>query len=151
MPKEKSIEFTQALITSEVEIRDNLIYQIFRYDKKLLKYLTDSSYILYNKFEKKLRDLSIFVEGIDFVKRINDKGEVILVYEIVSQEAVKQIDKTRKSFKIVDFTPPNPGCAFCIYKKVLNEDFFYCEYKEKTMSKEIKTCRYFKQKRLYKT
>jgi hypothetical protein len=151
MAKEKSIEFTQALITSEVEIKDNYIYQIFRYDKKLTKYLTDSSYILYNKLERKLRDLSIFIDGINFIERINDRGEVILVYEILLEEAVKQVDKTRKSFKLVDFTPPNPGCAFCVYKKNINEDFFHCEYKEKTMSKEIKTCRYFKQKRLYKT
>lgn len=151
MAKEKSIEFIEVLFTSEVEIQDNYLYQKFFYDKKYLKYLTEPYYILYNKLEAKLRHISFYDESVEFIKRENDKGEIVLIYEILSKEGVKKLDKSRKVFKLVDFIPPNPGCAFCVYKKVLDENFFHCEYKEKIMAKEIKTCRYFKQKRLYKT
>lgn len=146
-----TIEFIEVLVTSEIEIQDKFIYQKFFYDKKFQKYLTEPNYILYNKLEAKLRQISFYEDGIEFIKRENDKGEIVLIYEITSPDAVKKIDKSRTLFKLVDFTPPNPGCAFCVYKKVLSEDFFYCEYKEKTMAKEVKTCRYFKQKNLYKT
>lgn len=147
----KEIEFIEVLFTSEVEIQDKYILQKFYYDKKYTKYLTEPCYILYNKLEAKLRSISFYHDSLEFVKRENDKGEIVLFYEILNKSVVKEIDKSRKVFKLVDFVPPNPGCAFCIHKRVLNENFFYCEMKEKTMSKDVKTCRVFTQKRLYKT
>lgn len=106
-------------------------------------------YLLYDKFEIKLRQHSFFQEGITFLQRINDEGMVILVYAIENPNV--KIDKTRKMFTLADFVPPTNGCAFCRYKKNIDENFFYCEYKEKTMAKELKKCRYFKQRQLYKT
>lgn len=149
--KKDTIEFIEVLITTDIEIHDRFIHQKFFYDKKFTKYLTQPYYTLYNKLEAKLRQISFYEDGIEFIKRENDKGEIVLIYEASSIEFIKKIDRSRKIFKLVDFVPPNPGCAFCIHKKVINEDFFYCEYKEKTMTKEIKTCGYFKQKKLYKT
>jgi len=150
MPR-TTIEFLEVLFTSEVEIKENFIYQKFLYDKKNARYLTEPFYILYDKLEAKLRQMSFYENGLEFIKRENDRGEIVLVYEILDKRVISKIDKTRKIFKLVDFVPPNPGCAFCKYKKSLNDDFFYCEAKEKTMSKEKKTCKYFKQKSLYKT
>jgi hypothetical protein len=52
-------------------------------------------------------------------------------------------------FKLVDYVPPNPGCAFCVHKKNDDGTFFYCDKKEKTLSKELKTCKVFRQRNLY--
>lgn len=144
-----TIRSAEILITIETEITENKLIQKFFYDKKEKKYLTDPFYLLYEKFETKLRQHSLSNENVNFLQRINDNGVVILVYEIINPEI--KIDKSRKMFTLADFVPPTNGCAFCRYKKTIDENFFYCEYKEKTMAKEIKKCGYFKQRQLYKT
>lgn len=138
----------------EFTVRDSDIIQTFSYDKrnKNKKYLLEPCYILYNKFEAKLRELSLQNDSLSFFKRVNDEGKVDLYYYILENLDMKQIDLNRKMFKLVDFTPPNPGCEFCIFKQDLNNDlFFRCDIKNRTMSKEVKSCKVFKQKRLYKT
>lgn len=109
-------------------------------------------YILYDKFETKLREYSFSnYEGIVFYHRINDDNVVTLKHEIEDENALKKIDTSRKVFKIVDFVPPTNGCAFCKFKKEIDNNFFYCAFYERTKTKEIKKCKYFKQRKLYKT
>lgn len=144
-----TIRSAEILITTEIEIQSDKVIQRFFYDKKENKYLTDPMYLLYDKFEIKLRQHSLFQEGVTFLQRINDAGIIILVYSIDDPNV--KIDKSRKMFTLADFVPPTNGCGFCRYKKPIDENFFYCEYKEKTMAKELNKCRYFKQRQLYKT
>lgn len=148
----KNIEFIEFLISVEFNHDDNYLYQIIKYDKrdKNKKYILEPCYILYNKFESKIREISIHHPKIDFLERINDDGEIILKYTL-DKEIVKELNLNRFIFKVVDFTPPNPGCEFCMHKQELNELFFRCDIKQRTMTKEVKKCKVFKQKRLYKT
>lgn len=148
----KNIEFIEFLFSVEYDHDENFVYQIIRYDKrdKNKKYILDPCYNLYNKLESKLRQISINHPKIDFLERINDDGEIILKYSF-DKEFFKELNLNRSIFKIVDFTPPNPGCEFCIYKEVIDDLFFRCEIKQRTMTKEVKKCKVYKQKRLYKT
>ena len=146
-----TIHFVEILITQEIEIKDDCIYQTFFYDKndKNKKYILDPSFILYDKFEAKLRSMAVFEEDIEFFERINDEGCVILKYYIKNSNAKKNINFSRKFFKLVDFAPPNKGCAYCIHKEDIDENFFKCCYRDRTMTKEVKNCKYFKQRKLY--
>ena len=147
-----SIRFAEILISTEIEITNDIITQKFFYDKKDQKYLLDSMYLLYEKFEDALRKYSLSNhEEVTFLHRVNDDGVTILTHEVKNENTIKKIDTSRKVFKLVNFVPPTNGCAFCRYKQELNENFFYCQLKEKTMTKEIKKCKVFKQKKLYKT
>lgn len=146
-----SIRFVEILITQEIKIEDDCIYQIFSYDRKNKdkKYILDSAFILYEKFEARLRKEAIFENGIVFTERINDDGSVTLKYLIENKDSLKNINTSKRFFKLVDFAPPNKGCSYCIHKKDIDENFFQCCYKDRTMTKEIKNCKYFKQRKLY--
>lgn len=149
------ISFEEILISLTFNVEDNLLEQTFNFNKrnKAAKYIKDHRYILYNKFEQKIRELSLFIEGtLFFVKRVDEADFVKLIYEIQDIEAFKEVELKPTNFKLVDFVPPSSGCAYCKYK-VLIEDkpWFYCTYKKKTLTNEFKTCKYFKQKRLFKS
>lgn len=148
-----SIRFVEILITEETKIESNKIYQRFKYNPKdkNKKFLLDPCYILYNKFEQKIRQKAFYDEEVVFTQRINDDGEILLIYDILDKEALTRINKNSSVFKLVDYVPPNKGCAYCIHKKNIDENFFTCCYKDKVMTKEYKTCKFFKQKKLFKS
>lgn len=148
-----SIRFVEILVTTETRVLNNKIFQAFEYDKKdkNSKFILDSRYILYEKFERKIRENAIYADGIVFSERVNYNGKVVLVYDVEEKEALDKIDRSKKMFRIVDYAPPNPGCAYCVHKQTIDENFFKCCYKDRVMSKEFKTCKYFKQRQLYKT
>ncbi len=149
------IIFEEILISLTFNVNDNVLEQIFSFNKrnKAAKYIKDHRYILYNKFEKRIRELSLFVEGtLFFIKRVDESDYVKLIYEIQDIESFREMELKPTNFKLVEYTPPNPGCAFCKYKELMEEKlWFYCIYKKKTMTNEFKTCKYFKQKRLFKS
>lgn len=140
----KNIEFIEILITCNISKEKDNIIQTFSFDKKFIKYLTNPMYLLYDKIERKIRE-----KGLDFIfsNRINDGNKIILIYEADSDDEIKK----SFMFKIVDFIPPTNGCEFCKYKEIKNEMFSYCELKNRTLTRDIKKCSFFKQKGLYKT
>lgn len=150
-----SIHFVEISISIEIEIQkeSNIIIQKFIYNKrdKNKKYILNNGYILYDKFEERIRKETLAEDNISFLKRIDDDGVVICLYDYTNDDVLKSLRGKRKAFTLVDFAPPNPGCAYCIHKKQASEDFFTCCYKDRYLAKEFKNCKYFKQRKLYKT
>lgn len=136
------------------QIKGDKLYQIFNYNKrnKDTKLLFDSRYLIYDKFERRLINLSLSATGIlDFSirKNIFDEGKIVLEYNIIDHSRFDKYLLKDQIFKVVDYVPPYPGCDFCLHKKELDDTFFHCCYKDKTMTKSIKNCKYFRQKQIY--
>lgn len=166
-----SITFEEILVSQTFEIEGNEVRQIFSFNKrnKAVKYMRDHRYLLYDKFEQKIRELSLSIEGIiTFTGRKNEEDRVTLVYEIIQNERFDASSLVPINYKLADFTPPSAGCPWCkhkrpqvlgegrdsgqtVYEDAENALFFFCEAKQKTLSHELKNCKYFKQKRLFKT
>jgi len=148
------IAFGEVLISQAFRVEDNTLKQVFSFNKrdKFVKYIKDHRYLLYNKFEQKIRDLSLG-DFLYFIKRIDLEDRVEIHYELdANSPQLDEFDLKATNFKLVDYVPPTPGCPFCKYKvDTDNELFFFCEAKQKTLTKEIKNCKYFKQKKLYKS
>jgi len=149
-----SIVFEEVLLTQNFNLKDRILEQTFNFNKrnKASKYIRDHRYILYDKLERKIRDLALFEQGtLTFIKRVDEVDHIKLTYEIEDMEAFKDIELNPLNFKLVDYVPPSPGCDFCIHKQNEEELWFYCAYKKKTITNKIKNCKYFAQKRLFKS
>ena len=66
-----------------------------------------------------------------------------LIFKFIAKKKQKLVPYY---FVVSSFAPPFPGCIYCKYKKILNDVFFYCDFKQKTFSKNLKSCRFFKQR-----
>lgn len=134
--------------------------------------MRDHRYLLYDKFEARIRAMSLSIEGVlQFKERKDEEDRVTLVYEIIEHERFDASSLVPINYKLADFTPPSAGCPWCIHRKSSNIQasseegdrrqevdqneteaiFFFCEAKQKTLTHELKNCKYFKQKRLFKT
>ena len=146
----KDVEITLSL---KVTKRDNNIYQKFSFNKrdKNIKFLKDKRYILCERFNNFILNNSLSSQGkFDYIEYKEQEDGVLIKYEILDEEALKNIALNKVRYKtIMDIVPDNPGCEFCIYRKKLTEVFDECEFKEKAITKHIKNCKYFKQKLLY--
>ena len=124
--------------------RKNRISQHFIYNgsKRDLKYIKSPQYTLFNKFREETikRSLSIY-NKYDFLNYSEEEDRVILRFISNKKEKL-----TPYYFTIFAFAPPFPGCIYCKYKKKENDVFFYCDFKQKAFSKNLKTCRFFRQR-----
>lgn len=155
-----SITFEEILVSQTFEIDENELRQIFSYNKrnKAAKYLKDYRYLLYDKLERRVREMALSIEGvISFKERKDEEDHITLVYEIIEHERFDASSLNASNFKLVDYVPPSAGCPWCIHKRPadIQDDeesiFFFCEAKQKNLTHEVKNCKYFKQKRLFKT
>lgn len=151
-----SIVFAEILISLQYQITKEKIIQSFVYNKrdKWVKKLKDPRYLIYDKFENKIRQESLsqkLVGVIEFNKRIDNEDSVVIEYNIIDNNRIEHCNFLQTNFKLVDFIPPYPGCSFCIYKNKLDNVYFKCELKNKIYTDDLKNCKYFKQKRLFKT
>ncbi len=143
--------FLEILISMNWSIEEGLLYQTFSYKSsdKAAKFLRKNGYILYDKFEEKITELAFESDKLEFLERKDEKGRTVLIFSIVDRRKVEK-DLYTKMFKLSDVVPPNPGCAYCVHKKDLENGYFTCCYKNKTMAQEYKNCKYFKQRNLMK-
>lgn len=142
----------EALISVKFFTRNDKIFQHFLFKKKKdKKYLTDKRYIVYNKFEEKLQELSLSnSDNYEFIERRDEEDRIVLVFFILDDNIEKPLDNF--FFVIPGFIPPNPGCLFCVYKTNIKETNFYCDFKQEFLAHNLKTCKFFKQKHdLFKT
>lgn len=135
-----SIYLEEVLISVKYEEINFNVIQTFSFDKKHKKFILDPRYILHDKFENKIKEY--FLNG--FIKRTQEDNYIKFFYED------QVIYNKNTMFKLVDFVPPNLGCEYCIYNEEQN-GYVFCELKAKLLTEEIKTCKFFKQKVLYKT
>lgn len=126
----------EVLISERYYKRDGKIFQHFIYDKKYHKYINDERLIIGQLFESKIKEKSL---DLYFVKRREEKDRVVLEYE--------GEDKPRNSYFVIAYEIPKTlGCDYCKYKYIYNPPFIWCEYKQKTLTYKIKTCKFFRQK-----
>lgn len=138
-------KFLEIYISQKLEIDDNKLIQSFIFGKgKDSHFIKDPRYLIYDKFEYKLRNYLIINDSISFIRRVNEKDKVIFEYLIEKKYTIKNI---RPFFIIAEFVPPNASCKYCIYKNEGEDIFIKCNLKNKIVQNGIKNCKFFKQKR----
>jgi|GEM_PF-4325031 hypothetical protein len=134
---------TEILISERFYKRSNKIFQHFIYDKKMSKCLLDERYKIHEIFEAKIKEKAL---SLYFIQRREEKDRIILEYEIT-----EEFEKPSNSYFVVAYEIPKyPGCDFCKFRQQCkecskNSPFIYCEYKQKTLSHKLKTCKFFRQ------
>lgn len=146
------IKTFEGLVSVKFIHRDDKIFQHFVFDnKKTKKYLSDKRYIVYDKFKEKTIEFALSNnKNFTFLERREEEDRVVLEFHI---ENPSSFEKPKNYyFVIAGFTPTSPGCEHCIFRKDLGNGFLYCEYKEKTLTQNMKSCRFFRQRHdLFKT
>lgn len=143
----RSIEI---LISIKFKKKEDLITQTFDFqvDKKLLKYIFDKRFEIYEKIQDKIRDLILInlTDKVEFVSKTEDENKIIFQFHILEDIDKKML--INYYHVIPSFLPPNPGCLYC--SNYTDEKF--CIEKNKTILQPIKKCIVFHQKeRLFKT
>lgn len=111
------------------------------------KYVFNKIYTMSELFEDfvKSNALSTLNEDFVFVSRRDEADRVVLEF---SYPQDKHIHKVGTYYYVLyGDIPFSNGCEDCAFKKSDTGDLFYCDKKEKTMDKKMKTCKFFKQKR----
>lgn len=128
---------------------DDKNFQIFTTEiitggnKRDLKYLHLQGYTIYDKYkaERQNRSLSWLDDRFVFREEIKEGNKTILVFD------GPKIKLKNYRFVLSGFVPPNPGCAYCKYKKQ-DGDFVFCSFMSKTLTRYKKRCRFFRQRNL---
>lgn len=133
----------EVLISERYYKRENKIFQHFIFDKKMSKFIRDERYKVYELFERKVKSRAL---DLYFIQRREDKDRVILEYELI-----EDFEKpSNEYFVIAAELPKYPGCDYCKFRKQCegcskDSPFIFCEYKQKTLSHKLKTCKFFRQ------
>ena len=131
---------------------DNLIEQqfIILSSKRLFRYLVDKRFKLYNDFSKKMKEFALSTKDFSFIfigKNDLMENKISLYYENNNKELPNDF-----YFTLSDFVPSTFGCSyysFCIREET--ENHIYCGFFTKIVKKRKGSCKYFKQRSLFKT
>lgn len=131
--------------------RANKVFQYFIFDDpKYPKAIRDSRYVIYDKFEKKIKELSlstVYPETFSFIERVDADDKVVLSFSSIEENTFKNY-----YFTLAGFVSKSPGCITCFYNKNCSSVFIECSKKEKIIAKAVKSCVMFKEEeRLFKT
>jgi len=141
------IKTIEALISVKFIHRGDKIFQHFIVDKKkgVLKYLIDSRYVVYDKFQQKIITLALSNNpNYHFVEKRFEEDRVVLEFKILDITKYKKMKNYY--FVIPGFVPDSPGCEHCLFKKKDHcESFFYCDKREKMLAHKMKKCQFFRQ------
>jgi hypothetical protein len=141
-------KLVEILVSVKFNKRENKLFQHFQYGgQKSIKYLLDPRFLLGKLFNEKIMDLSLCRDKrYEYIEKKDEDGESVLIYETEEPEIPLSF-----YFKLVDFVPDNTGCANCIHRKIKDGEVV-CEFQNnKLLVKELKTCRLFSQKRIFKS
>jgi hypothetical protein len=143
----------EGLVAVKYLFRGDKAFQYFSIQSKknIKKYLTDSRFIVYDKFEEKIKSFALSNDpNFIFLERRNEEDKITLEFKI---QDVSQVTKPSNFyFMVPGFVPPSAGCFHCKYRKDHDDTFFYCEYKQKTLTNKLKNCQFFRQEEgLFKT
>jgi len=144
----KSPRMIEIVVSVKFFKREGKLYQHFDFsNQKYSKYLKDPRYFIKQQFNEKIIEHSLGRDpDCEYIEKRDGEDEIILVYE-----SKKEKVPDAYYFKIVDYVPPNPGCAFCIYRGE-KDGKIICKFQNnKVLEKEIINCRLFRQKRIFKT
>ncbi len=127
-------KFIEIPIAVKFYRRKNKIFQHFMFSK-YKKYL-DDRYFIYHKLISKVQSLAL--KDCIFLGRRGEEDRIVLEFE-----GEKKPDNF--FFVLAEFVPPTSGCDFCKYKDG-EELFFICVFQNnKSMSRILKSCRFFKE------
>jgi len=138
----------EGLISVRHSIKNGKAFQCFTIENKnIKKYLLDNRFSVYYRLKDKIEIFSLSNKSDNYIfldKKVED-NKIILEFKIVDESKIVCILSV--NFVISGFVPKNAGCDYCKYRKVLenNDVFFYCLFKEKTLTKKIKNCQFFRQ------
>lgn len=140
------IRFLEIYISQRLKKCDNKLIQEFVFGKgKDKHFIKDKRFLIYDKFEKQIRNKLIISDTLLFSQRINKKDRVVFEYEIIGENT---IENNMPFFIIAEFIPPDATCEFCIYREKGNGLFIKCNLKKKMIQGNQKNCKFFKQKRI---
>lgn len=134
--------------------RGNKVFQYFIFDDvKSSKLLRDSRYSIYDKLEKKIKELSISTlepESFSFLERVDGDDKITIVVSELPREDSYQFKNYY--FTISSFVSRSPGCITCSNNKNGATVFVECAKKNKIIPKAMKSCSLFKEEeKLFKT
>lgn len=144
-----TVNFVEILISlNYLKLNDKFIIK-FSFNKrtKNIKYLFDKRYNIYDNFEKKILDKSLKLPELEFDRRIDNKDNVNLIYNIIEETDLYLTTGFKGLFVVSGWIPPNAGCEYCKYKNDIHDTYFHCEIKNKILTQEIKNCKVFMQKK----
>ena len=146
------IKTIEGLISVKFIVRGNKIFQHFIINNKkgVKRYLTDKRYVVYDKFQEKIKSHALSQNpNFLYIERRDEDDRVVL--EFITPETFKK--PNNYYFVIPGFVPSTSGCEFCKFRVQDGDDtFFYCSYKEKTIANKLKNCQFFRQdEELFKT
>lgn len=120
---------------------------IFNDKDKNTRFLLDNRYILNNKFHDFIVKENLGGDEYQFVEEEDLKDRIVLHFIILNGEG-NSLNNYSTWRTFADKVPDNCGCEFCVFKEKLNDDFFRCLKKEKSLHKDVKKCINFKQRDL---
>ncbi len=148
-----SIKTIEGLISVKFIVRGNRIFQHFIINNKkgVKKYLTDKRYIVYDKFQEKIKKLALSQNSnFLFLERRDEEDRIVLSFNIINFDIFSK--QKNYYFVIPGFVPLTSGCEFCKFRENKTDTFFNCSYKEKTITNKLKNCQFFRQEEeLFKT
>ncbi len=147
-----AIKTIEGLISVKFILRNDKVFQHFIIEKKkgVSKYLMDTRFIVYDKFQEKIKSLALSNDdNYKFIQRRDEEDRIVLEFDVLNENVEKP---KNYYFVIPGFVPPNPGCEYCKYREDYDDTFFYCSFKEKTMASKLKNCQFYRQPEgLFKT
>lgn len=141
-----------AIQISVKHIRANdLVFQRFTIlgSKRDWRYLLDPRFYTKRVFDGEILNRSLsWEDGYIFCDRIETDNEVELRYGDNEEETY--LDDY--FFTIHDFVPSTFGCEYCRFnKEEINEEQVQCDFFNKPTRRRKGSCKYFDQRRLFKT
>lgn len=143
----------EGLISVKFIIRGEKAFQYFILSNKkgVRKYLIDNRFIVHDKFEEKIKSFALSNNpGFIFIERRDEEDRITLEFKI---QDISKLEKLNNFYFVIPgFVPPSAGCSYCKYNKDNGDTFFYCDFKQKTLTNKLKNCQFFRQKEgLFKT
>lgn len=147
------INTVEGLISVKFIIRKDKAFQYFIISNKkgVKKFLADSRFTVYDRFEEKIKSFALSNNpNYVFVERRNEEDRITLEFKIIDYENMEK--PSNFHFVIAGFAPPSAGCEYCKYRIDYDDTIFTCDFKQKQMTNKVKNCQFFRQKEgLFKT
>jgi len=119
--------------------------------KKNWRYLLDSRFYIKKIFDSEIieRGLTLKNQNFIFEGKVENENVIEILYTANTKNKVLLNDYY---FTVHDFVPTTFGCEFCSFDKgEIDEEIVQCDFFRKPTKRRKGSCKYFNQKRLFKT
>ncbi|MHA1989028.1 MAG: hypothetical protein ACW98D_20600 [Promethearchaeota archaeon] len=120
--------------------------------KRNYRYLLDGKFYISKIFKNQILERSLPTRSNNYIFEKKKEEENCVEIISVAQEGVLDNDLLIDYyFTIHDFVPTSFGCEYCISNKEDFDENIKCEYYGKIVKRRKGSCKYFDQRRLFKT